>query len=471
MRILVWFRRDLRCRDHRALAAAARAASRGVVGVFLSTPRQWELHADAQCKVDFWRRNLVELERSLEKLGIPLRVADAGDFAGVPDALERVLRETESDAVYCNAEYEVYERRRDEAVVDRLGSDRVRVFDDRYILPPGSVLTKEGRPYSVFTAFKKAWVERARESTDRNVLRRPRAQEPLKLDGPGTDAFEAVGGECRADLWPAGEDEAQRRLRAFSRGRGGDYGKQRDLPAVNGTSLLSPYLAAGVLSARECLHAALDQGGDWLGDEGGLTTWISELIWRDFYGHVLVAHPRVSMHQPYIETTRAIRWADDPEGLAAWKEGRTGFPLVDAAQRQLLRTGWMHNRLRMVSAMFLSKDLFVDWRLGEEHFMRHLIDGDLAANNGGWQWSSSTGTDAAPYFRIFNPFSQSKRFDPDGEFIRKFCPELEPITSTRIHDPTRWTDAERAEVDYPEPILDHASARRRALAVFKKLKN
>ena len=240
------------------------------------------------------------------------------------------------------------------------------------------------------------------------------------------------------------------------------------MPSRNGTSLLSPYLAAGVLSPRQCLHAAIDaNGGTLTGGRPGVQTWISELIWREFFTHVLVGFPHVCRHLPFRRETDRVAWRRDKQLFERWKTGTTGYPIVDAAQRQLLRTGWMHNRLRMVSAMFLSKDLLLDWRLGERHFMRHLIDGDLAANNGGWQWSASTGTDAAPYFRIFNPAAQSKKFDPDGTFIKRFCPELKSVAANAIHDPSRWPEDLRASLDYPALIVDHAAARCEAIKAFE----
>jgi deoxyribodipyrimidine photo-lyase len=198
--------------------------------------------------------------------------------------------------------------------------------------------------------------------------------------------------------------------------------------------------------------------------------WFSELLWREFYQHILVGHPRVSMHRAFREETEAIEWSDDEGHFEAWCEGRTGYPLVDAAMRCLRTTGWMHNRLRMVAAMFLTKDLFLDWRRGERFFMRHLVDGDLGSNNGGWQWAASTGTDAAPYFRIFNPDSQSRRFDPEGRFIREHVPELAQIEGSAVHDPTSEAPLLAGGLGYPSRIVDHSEARERAIAAFKAIR-
>ncbi|MEX2367033.1 MAG: deoxyribodipyrimidine photo-lyase, partial [Pseudohongiellaceae bacterium] len=235
------------------------------------------------------------------------------------------------------------------------------------------------------------------------------------------------------------------------------YHKLRDQPALDATSRLSPYLAAGVLGIRECWRkSAACQDGE------GLFTWQNELLWRDFYRHIMFHFPRVCQHQPWKQDTVRIPWRHDPKEFHRWCHGQTGFPIIDAAMRQLLELGWMHNRLRMIVAMFLSKHLLIDWRLGEKWFMQHLVDGDFAANNGGWQWSASTGTDAVPYFRIFNPVTQSQRFDPHGDFIRAFVPELATLDRRAIHQPGKLRPAA-----YPEPMIDLGFGRQRALSAFK----
>ena len=326
-----------------------------------------------------------------------------------------------------------------------------------------------GNFYKVYTPYRKVWSEKALDLAD--VLPAPKKQK--KIDVTSSKIPKTIKGfdfsNAREDLWVAGEDEAAKRLKKFSN-RIKQYDDARDIPSVNGTSLLSPYLAAGIISPRQCLAAARASNAQRIGGEGGAAVWISELIWRDFYAHVMVGFPRVSMHQPFKLKTEKLDWRTSKKDLEAWKNGQTGYPIVDAGMRQLKQTGWMHNRLRMVTAMFLTKNLLIDWRLGEKHFMETLIDGDLAANNGGWQWSASTGTDAVPYFRIFNPFSQSKRFDKEGDFIKKMCPELEPIPATQLHDPKKLTAAiEEHGVDYPSMVVDYKEGRERALAAFKSL--
>jgi len=249
--------------------------------------------------------------------------------------------------------------------------------------------------------------------------------------------------------------------------RAGRYKEDRDFPAIDGTSLLSPYLASGIISGRQCRQAARDALADG-GNSEGLFTWETEIAWRDFYIHILYHYPRVGMHRAFTPETEQLQWNQSEEHMRAWQQGQTGIPSVDAAMRHLRTTGWMHNRLRMVTAMFLSKNLFLDWRLGEAWFMSNLVDGFLASNNGGWQWSASTGTDAAPYFRVFNPVTQGQRFDPEGEFIRHWVPELAKMDSKRIHEP--WKGGVLPG-GYPRPIVDLKESRKEAIAHFQALKN
>ncbi len=474
MKRLVWFRADLRIADNPALAAGCRDPHARVIAVFLPARSQWVSHDWASVKVDLILRTLAELSGALAARNIPLLIPRADRFSDAPRVLLDLARAHRCDELFFNREYELNERRRDDAVVGsftRAGL-RATAFDDQTILPPGSVLTGLSRPYTVFTPFKKAWIARLRDSGDPKPLPAPRDR-PVMPCAPDTVPEEVPGfaGLRRPDLWPAGELHACRRLRRFIADRLEPYKTARNLPAINGTSVLSPYLSIGAISPRQCLAAALDANRGRC-DSGlpGAVQWISELIWREFYKHLLVAFPRLCMHRAFKPQTERIRWRDDQAGFRAWSTGRTGVPIVDAAMRQLTSTGWMHNRLRMVSAMYLTKDLFIDWRRGERFFMQNLVDGDLAQNNGGWQWSASTGTDAAPYFRIFNPSSQGRACDPDGAFIRQFLPELASLDATQIHEPWRLPASIRSTLDYPQaPIVDHQEARRHAIERFRSL--
>lgn len=476
MRTLAWFRADLRVDDNPALGAACANADRGVVAVFAICPRQWQEHDWGANRVEFLLRNLACLAEQLKKLNIPLRIIETATFAGVPRAIVHLARTLHCDALHFGREHEVNEARRDEAVRQACAAAgiAVHVHDNQTILPPDCLRTQEGRFYSVFTPFKKAWLEYARDGGVGACVGRPKPQPAMVC---AADAIpESIDGydfdDAPVQLWAAGEGAAKTRLGKFIADRIDAYKVDRDLAAERGTSRLSPYLAHGVLSPRVALDAVREANrGRMAGGRVGPDTWISELIWREFYRHVLVGYPHVCMGRAFRRETDALRWRHDEGGFAAWRSGRTGYPIVDAGQRQLADTGWMHNRLRMITAMFLTKDLFIDWRWGERHFMQTLVDGDFASNNGGWQWSASTGTDAAPYFRIFNPFSQAKKCDPGGAFIHEFVPELRDVPPAALHDPKRLADAIAAGgIDYPSPICDHAAARDRVMTAFRSLK-
>ena len=283
--------------------------------------------------------------------------------------------------------------------------------------------------------------------------------------------------EYARSAYPAGENAARKRLAAFIAEDIDNYDVSRDVPSLHATSQLSAYLTIGAISPRLCYLQASKAQEDLHGNDGDnddINRWISELAWRDFYRHVLVEKPALIRHQAYKhETDTKINWSYHQDDFAAWCEGKTGVPLVDAAMRCLNATSFMHNRLRMVTAMFLTKDLLIDWRLGERYFMQQLIDGDFASNNGGWQWSASTGTDSAPYFRIMNPFSQAKAHDSDAIFIKTWLPELKPIPISILHSEDKMRQAlakggKFANIDYPVPMVEHKAARLLAIAEFKK---
>ena len=468
---LIWLRSDLRLHDNTALTAAC--AKGPSIAVYLLSPAQWRSHDDSPNKVDFWLRNLAQLSRELKALHIPLLIATADTWDKAPEVLLQVSQQHKVEALHCNEEYGVNETRRDQAVQRALEEAGIgfNSYLDQLLFKPGSVLTKSGTYFQVFSQFRKVCYERLHHSLPA-IVRAPKAQAPAHIASDKVPAhvagFDAPSKAIR-DLWPAGEDEARRRLEAFVDQHIEHYQTERDFPSHPGTSQLSAYLAAGVVSPRQCLHAALGANrGEFQSGNVGAVTWINELIWREFYKHILVGYPRVSMHRAFRPEYEAIRWRKAPEDLAAWQQGRTGIPIVDAAMRQLVETGWMHNRLRMVVAMFLSKNLLIDWREGERFFMQHLIDGDLAANNGGWQWSSSTGTDSAPYFRIFNPLSQSARFDEQGLFIKHWLPQLEGLNKKEVHNPASLGGL-FGVADYPAPIVDMGKSRERALNAFKNL--
>jgi deoxyribodipyrimidine photo-lyase len=416
--------------------------------------------------------------------GIPLICVRSDDVA---EAVCQVAIRIQASQVYYNIEYEVNESRRDLKASQLLEKENIKVFSfhDQCIIEPGKVRTKENKVYNVFTPFKKCWI--ATVLKDKSVLKLFETPNQA-LDSVPKDALdycsknstiptsEEIGfpksKKLKVDLrkeWPIGEAQAIQRLEKFIQDRSKTYDTDRDFPSTDGTSRLSAYLATGVISAKMCLIKAKEANQGKL-DSGnaGLVTWISEIVWREFYRHILFAYPRVCMNKAFKKDTDSIPWNYDKDMFEKWCNGQTGYPIVDAGMRQLNETGWMHNRLRMIVAMFLTKHLLIDWRWGEKYFMNHLIDGDFASNNGGWQWASSTGTDSQPYFRIFNPMLQSERFDAQGKFIKKYVPELQDLSGKKLMDPYgELSPAQFAKLGYPKPMVDHKAARDKCLETFK----
>lgn len=465
MTALVWLRNDLRTDDNTALHTALTAARQRVGAVFYATPEQWREHAMAPVKAEFLWRNLACLRTALAQLRVPLFVRCVARFDDIAADLAAFAAANHCDAVFANREYAVNERRRDDAVATALAVADIgwHTFDDATLLPPGAVRTRQGQPFKVFTPFKRTLLELV-ETAPLQCLTSRRAALAWDLPAAALPVLPYASATVPAALWPAGETAAAARLERFVESDLGAYKTPRDIPALDGTSALSPYLALGVISVRRCVEAALAvNGGQWQGGDAGAACWIGELIWREFYTHILAQFPQVAMHRPLRAETRRINWRRDTDEFQRWCAGRTGFPLVDAAMRQLADTGWMHNRLRMLTAIFLSKYLLIDWRWGEDHFMRHLIDGDLAANNGGWQWSASTGTDAVPYFRLLSPLRQAERFDADGTFCKRFLPELRDVPARALLRPGC---AELLAAGYPPPMIDLQQGRARMLQAF-----
>ena len=476
MPALVWFRSDLRTEDNTALHAACSGSSDGVIGLFVISPDEWRRHDVAAVRVEFILRTLAPLSARLAGLNIPLKFATAESAADVPSLVVALAQRHGCGSIHFNREYEVNEAQRDSAVLSLSASAGIRAigYDDQTVVPPDRLRTGEGRYYTVFSPYKRAWLKSLAAEGIPPVLSAPGPQARIAVEPD--DVPTSVSGfrsGVSADRWPAGERAAMDRLHAFAGTAILEYKDRRDYPGVEGTSSLSPYLAIGAISARQCLAAAIgaspEKRSPLEGGPAGVVHWISELVWREFYIAVMVGFPRVCKHRAFKPAADRIRWKDNDDHVERWKAGKTGVPIVDAGMRQLLSEGWMHNRVRMITAMYFSKNLFQDWRIGERHFMRHLVDGTLASNNGGWQWSASTGTDAAPYFRIFNPISQSERFDPEGSYIRRWVPELGSIAGEGIHDPGRLPTLLRSTIDYPEMLVDLSESRAAAIDAFRAL--
>ncbi|HEY1229987.1 MAG TPA: deoxyribodipyrimidine photo-lyase [Ramlibacter sp.] len=484
---LCWFRRDLRMHDHAALYHALHSCRQVHCAFVFDTeildglPRQ-------DRRVEFIRESLVQVDEALRRLGGSPAVGLILVHGRASDAVPQLARQLGVQAVFSSHDGEPAALARDARVRAALAEIGIALHDvkDQAVFERDELLTQAGRPYAVFTPYKKAWLAKVDrfylgsypvERHASSLAARPegfRRAVPLLAD---------IGFE-RSDLpqlqLPVGIAGGAQLLREFLE-RIDSYRDTRDFPAIAGPSHLSVHLRFGTVSIRDL---ARDAHARMLAGSEGAATWLSELIWRDFYFQVLANFPHVADAEGNGHSFRreydAIQWEHGARGEAlfqAWCEGRTGYPLVDAAMAQLNQTGYMHNRLRMVTASFLCKDLGVDWRWGERYFAQQLNDYDLSANNGGWQWAASSGCDAQPYFRIFNPVSQSRKFDPEGRFILRFVPQLAGLPPEALHAPwtARAADLQAAGLvlgrDYPVPVVDHATAREETLrryAVVKK---
>ena len=462
-----WIRRDLRLTDNPALQAAL-ANGRFVIPLFVLDDRLIKSGKAAPQRVAFLLAGLRALAADLQARGGQLVVR-----AGRPEQiLPQVVRESGSTAVYALEDVTPFSRQRDTAVAQ---TTPLHLLPGLTIRPPDLIRKADGTPYVVFTPFSRAW--RALPLPTRADLLPAPDQIPTP-NGLNSDPIPDTY-PLNAPFLP-GEEEAQKRLHNFVTGEKAaiwGYGNGRNQLDIDGTSQLSPYLRFGMLSARQAAVSALEAYANAATSAArqGADAWLNELIWREFYSAILYHFPHV-LQRGFRRQYDAIPWRNNPEEFVAWREGRTGYPVVDAAMRQLLGSGWMHNRARMIAASFLVKDLLIDWRWGEKWFMQRLVDGDPAANNGGWQWTAGTGTDAAPYFRIFNPTTQGKKFDPNGTYIRRWLPELANVPDKYIHEPYKMETAVQQKAncrighDYPAPIVDHRAARERALAAYKSIK-
>ncbi|MFM7497906.1 MAG: cryptochrome/photolyase family protein [Bacteroidota bacterium] len=423
-----WFRRDLRLHDNRALTLALQSGL-PVLGLFVLDRNILDRLEDRDdARVTFLLRTLGELRQALQALNSDLLVLHS-----TPDAAwDRVTQKHQVALAFWNRDYEPYAVQRDRGIVTRLQSQGIQVQTaaDHTLMEPGTVLKPDGNPYTVFTPYAKMWRQKIREEDWKPLSSRPSPPGRwLAWSSESMPTLEDIGFVPTRLTLP--ESRIHRDILVH-------YADQRDLPAVQGTSRLGLHLRFGTLSIRALAQAAM----------GVSDTFVNELIWRDFYQSILWYFPRTT-ESAFKPAYDRIVWRNNPEEFERWCQGQTGYPLVDAGMRELLSTGWMHNRVRMVVASFLTKHLLIDWRWGEAWFARHLLDFEQASNVGGWQWAAGCGNDAAPYFRVFNPYEQARKFDPQGVYIRRWIPEIDTLT-------------------YPQPIVDHPTARNLALETYKK---
>ena len=454
MKSLCWIRRDLRLHDHAALAKATTDGEATLVFVF-DTNILDKLQDKKDQRISFIYKSLQEMEKEVQKKGSSIIIRYGDPKIIIPE----LAKELKVQHVYCNRDYEPYAKERDIAVGKKLvetgiGFDQ---FKDAVIFEKHEIKTNQDSIYKVYTPYKNKWLEHFEDSGKSISDFEPNLKNLRQFKNDKNilafDWYKKIAFEETEPFQEPGTKAALKQLESFD-ARINDYKKNRDFPAIDGTSLLSAYIRHGNISIRDMLRLGTSHRSE------GAKTWVSELIWRDFYQMILDAFPQVEKH-PYKEQYQKIDWEGKSSDFKAWCKGETGFPIIDAAMRCLNSTGRMHNRLRMIVASFLCKTLLVNWQKGEMYFAEKLLDYDLAANNGGWQWSASTGTDAQPYFRIFNPYSQSEKFDPKGEFIREWIPELAHLSAKDIHHP----NPDKAP-EYVRPIVDYSENRKKALDMY-----
>ncbi|WP_196139573.1 deoxyribodipyrimidine photo-lyase [Aliikangiella sp. G2MR2-5] len=481
---LVWFRNDLRIQDNPALFRAIEDASKNaepVIACFCICRSQWEEHGIGHNQQRLMMQALANLNESLTRLNIPLVLLSTDNFENSNKQLESIVSLLKISHLYFNIEYPWNERQRDKLLVERLKNRDSNLNVHRSvadsIVAPWEVVNGEGKGYKVFSAFARSAKNKLGEFL-REPLPSPRAMpsgnlkvvngiseqltNSVLIEDVSTCLTEVIGSSAAEEKLPLpdiSEASVNSKLEDFCRDEINQYQIDRDFPSIEGTSKLSCALALGTISALQCYHRAGKESSD------SASKWIDELLWRDFYRAVMWHFSGVSKGRAFNPVDKALQWKNDVHQIQAWKSGNTGIPIIDAAMRQLNTTGWMHNRLRMIVASFLTKNLWVDWRMGEAYFAEKLFDYDFASNNGGWQWCASVGTDAAPYFRVFNPASQQKKFDPQALFIKQWLPELAPYDVRTIH-----SFEKTALGRYPQPIVDLKQTRKDAIEFFKQAK-
>ena len=452
------FNTDFRVRDNPALFYAAENGE-SLVAMFIQNPKKWKSHNESDLKIAFQIDNLKNISKRLAELNISLKVIQAEGIGDENKKIVEYVKNNNINEVFINKEYGINEINRDQNLEKELVNlnKKLNSFDSSVFLPE-SIKTQSDTFFKVFTPFSRAF--RSKLFTKKiEILGLPKKQKKKIQESDEVENISLNTERKKTlELYRVGEEYALDKLEKFIDQKILLYKEKRDFPAIDGTSSLSPYLSSGVLSSKQCLFEVFEKLSE---EEEGVKTWVNEIIWREFYKYILFHNPRVSKNLSFSEKYDYFSWSDNQDHFIAWSKGETGVPIIDAAMRQLNSTGWMHNRLRMIVAMYLTKNLLIDWRKGEKYFMQNLIDGDFASNNGGWQWSASTGVDAAPYFRIFNPITQSEKFDKKGDFIKKWVPEIS--SAKNIHDPST---GERNDLGYSNHLVDLKESRKKAIEAF-----
>ncbi|MFA7361880.1 MAG: deoxyribodipyrimidine photo-lyase [Candidatus Kapaibacterium sp.] len=460
-----WFRKDLRIFDNRALSHLINDINPGDKYLFIYIKNKDRLKFYGEMRLAFLKKSLEELSSTLKEKNLSLSILKGNSV----EAFSMLLSKYKQISVCSNRQIEPYSVSRDKKVSELLNqsASELKLYSDTMLFEPNEIVKDDGTPYSVFTPFSKKCYSLLNEnhySDSRTLIDKLNPENCIKLKSEKLESY------IPSPIFKGGRQEGLEFLKDFFNKGLSKYKSQRDFPAIKGTSLMSPHLHFGTVNIRECWRAALKKIKE-KGDSPEVKTWMNELLWREFYYHI-------TFHSPYVidgafkPVYDKLKWNYDKTLFKKWCEGMTGYPIVDAGMRQLNKEGWIHNRVRMVVAMFLTKDLFIDWKWGEKYFTEKLVDLDFASNNGGWQWSASTGCDAQPYFRIFNPYLQSARFDAKGDYIRKYVKEIRNVPEKFIHKPDDMTKEQYIEYgasEYPKPLIDHHSAKERTISRFKKL--
>lgn len=466
---LIWFRNDLRVHDNTALHQACQNDTDKVISLFISTPKQWHNQSVSKKKISFMYYHLISLQKELLKLNIILYYHESTDFLNSIEYLIFFCKKHKVNNLFYNYEYAINERYRDYLVKKKLSQKGflVKGFHDNLLFSNRQIRNQKNETYKVFTFFKKKVIQNLHNNIPQcfPVPSKRKSDRDIFLT---SISLKNVNLNFNKNFFPVGEKEAINRLKNFCIYKFNDYFLKRDYPFLDATSMLSPYLSAGIISSRYCLKVLLKTKNSLPLNVLLTSPWFDQILWREFYYHLLIGFPKISRSESLVTWEKEIHWINNIKHFNAWKEGNTGFPIIDAGMRQLNELGWMHNRLRMITSSFLVKNLLINWREGEEYFISNLIDGDLALNNGGWQWSASVGCDSVPYIRIFNPLHQSKTFDESGNFIKKFIPELKNVPNHHIHQPHEWSKQKNFKIDYPNPIINYSESRKTSLSLFKQ---
>lgn len=460
-----WFRKDLRIQDNRALTSFINDIKPEDKFLFIYIKNDTNFEFCGEMRLAFLNHSLKELSAALLEKNFSLSILKGSSF----DVFSKLIDKYKNLSVYANKQIEPYSISRDNRIFDLLSTQsnsELRLYSDTMLFEPNEIIKDDGSPYSVFTPFSKKCYTLINESHYSGSDTQINKLNPENCLSIKSDIFKSLE---PSPVFKGGRKEGLKHLKDFYNKGLSNYKSKRDFPSFNGTSLISPHLHFGTVSIRECWRASLKKMNE-IGESADIKTWMNELLWREFYYHIAFHFPYV-IDGAFKPVYDKLEWNYDKELFGRWCKGMTGYPIVDAGMRQLNTEGWVHNRVRMIVAMFLTKDLFIDWKWGEKYFAEKLVDLDFASNNGGWQWSASTGCDVQPYFRIFNPYLQSARFDPDGAYIRKYVRELENVSDKFIHKPDDMTTQQYEEFcpGYPKPVIDHQSAKEWTISQFKKL--